>query len=238
MAREKAAEDYQSSKAIRRRPARLAKSLGLKAQKPNSVGRPKAGAMALEAEAAILRASLHLFSQMGFAAVSTKDISAASGLNTALIYYYFNNKEDLFRRCVVVAAEEAADAFRGLSRRATGAEQQVLAWIDCHERQYSKMKRLLQISMSYSTSTAQAPAVDKAIDAFYNEATTFLTEALQSGIERREIPRLDITQTVLFITRFLDGVHLRGVLFPKHDVRGEVETLRQFVRARLNATEA
>lgn len=238
MAREKAAADYQSPKAIKRKPVRLVKPTAQKSRKPNGVGRPKAGTLALEAEDAILRSSLHLFSELGFAAVSTKDISAASGLNAALIYYYFNNKEDLFCRCVILAAEEAAEAFTVLQPKPAGAEQQILAWINCYERQFWKIKRLLQISMSYSTSAARDAAVDRAIDAFHTGSRAFLTEALQSGIERREIPRLDVNQTAVFITRFLDGVHVRGVLCPKHDVRGEIEDLRQFVRARLSATEA
>lgn len=238
MAREKAAAEYQSSKSAKRRPAQPPKPSARNGPKPNSVGRPKAGTFALEAETTILQASLRLFSEMGFAAVSTKEISAESGLNTALIYYYFNSKEDLFRRCVVVAAEEAAEAFNNLSRKPMGAEQQIFAWIDCHERQFRKIKRLLQISMSYSASTAQDAAVDRAIDAYHSDTKAILTEALRSGIESREIPHLDVKQTTVFITRFLEGVHVRGVLFPKHDVRGEIEELRQFVRARLSATEA
>ena len=38
--------------------------------------------------------ALDLFSSRGFHAVTIKDIAAATGLNTSLIYYYFGSKED------------------------------------------------------------------------------------------------------------------------------------------------
>src|SRR4051812_11592053 len=43
----------------------------------------------------ILSAAEILFAQKGFKATTLKDVSAASGVNSALVSYYFGNKEGL-----------------------------------------------------------------------------------------------------------------------------------------------
>ena len=44
----------------------------------------------------ILDASLHLFSQRGFARTSVRDIAEAAGITDAAIYYHFASKRELF----------------------------------------------------------------------------------------------------------------------------------------------
>jgi TetR/AcrR family transcriptional regulator len=46
---------------------------------------------------AILDAAERLFSVRGFAATTVKQIGAAAGVNSALLYYYFADKETLYR---------------------------------------------------------------------------------------------------------------------------------------------
>lgn len=51
----------------------------------------------LEARNRLLRAALHLFAAKGFAKTSTREISAAAGVNLAAISYYFGDKAGLYR---------------------------------------------------------------------------------------------------------------------------------------------
>src|SRR5919199_393974 len=46
---------------------------------------------------AILDAAEALFARQGFAATTIKQIGAAAGVNSALLYYYFDDKETLYR---------------------------------------------------------------------------------------------------------------------------------------------
>ena len=48
--------------------------------------------------AQILDASLQLFLRKGYAAVTIRDICAASGVNQASLYDYIANKQDILRR--------------------------------------------------------------------------------------------------------------------------------------------
>ena len=51
----------------------------------------------VDTRTAILDAAERLFSVRGFAATTIKQIGAAAGVNSALLYYYFADKETLYR---------------------------------------------------------------------------------------------------------------------------------------------
>ena len=51
----------------------------------------------VDTRTAILDAAERLFSGRGFAATTIKQIGAAAGVNSALLYYYFADKETLYR---------------------------------------------------------------------------------------------------------------------------------------------
>lgn len=214
-------------------PQKVAEGIGARAS--NGVGRPRAGTFAVEAEATILRAALHLFAELGFAAVSTKDIAAAAGLNTALIYYYFGNKEDLYHRCVRVAADEATEAFADLNGDGPDADVTFSAWLDRHEDRFEEVKRLMQLCLSYGSVVPRNDDVDLSIATFHKSTRLLLTGALQRGVERRQFPSLNVNQTATLISRFLDGVYVRAILSPSPDTGEELAALRHFIRARLRA---
>jgi AcrR family transcriptional regulator len=66
----------------------------------------------------ILDASLHLFSQRGFARTSVRDIAQAAGITDAAIYYHFASKRELF---------EALFEERGITPAIAGLEQASVA---------------------------------------------------------------------------------------------------------------
>ena len=54
----------------------------------------------------ILEAATKLFAMDSFAAVSIKQISVASGVNSALISYYFGGKNNLYQEVLYTEAEK------------------------------------------------------------------------------------------------------------------------------------
>lgn len=202
-------------------------------RKANSVGRPKAGSVTVEAQDAIADAALPLFAAMSFAAVSTKDIASAAGLNTSLIYYYFGSKDELFRRTVLIAAERAGQSFRALIGSDVAPKQFVSDWINCHEKDFATIAQLLRISMSYASTPDRHRNVDDAIAKFHEDASGMLRKALKRGVSDRTFQKIDVDQTVSFVTTFLDGVYLRAIIFPELDPASEIAELRHFLNARL-----
>jgi AcrR family transcriptional regulator len=65
----------------------------------------------LSTEQKIKKAALKLFTQKGFAATRTRDISDEAGINLALLNYYFRSKEKLFE---LVMAEILQKFFSGI----------------------------------------------------------------------------------------------------------------------------
>lgn len=58
------------------------------------------GMGSLTTEQKIIQAASKLFSQKGYAATKTREISEEAGINLALLNYYFGSKEKLFREVV------------------------------------------------------------------------------------------------------------------------------------------
>lgn len=200
------------------------------------MGRPKAGPLAVDAEAAIGMAALELFSKSSYASVSTKEIAAAAGLNTALIYYYFGNKEALFQRTILLAVQHARQRFRLVGENTSPAADVVFRWIDCHAAEFKTVSRLMKISMGYVSTSDRNPTVDEAISGFHQETREILRAAISRGVTQNEFFELDVNQTVTFMATYLDGVYMRAIIFPKFNPKPEIEELRAFVRARLSAS--
>ncbi len=174
---------------------------------------------------------------MSYAAVSTKDIASAAELNTALIYYYFGSKEELFRRTVLLAVQHAIKRFRALGAKKLEATRFVNDWLDCHETEFETVTQLLRISLCYASTPERHRNVDEAIASFHSETRGMLHDALNRCVAEARISDIDVEQTTTFMATFLDGVYMRSILFPDIDPRSEIDELRTFFTARLNATE-
>lgn len=71
-----------------------------------------------------------LFADKGFAAVSMRDIAAASGITQAAIYHHFANKEDLYFAAVRHLMEEKLRPLSEITQSSQTAEQQLTIYID------------------------------------------------------------------------------------------------------------
>jgi AcrR family transcriptional regulator len=84
----------------------------------------------LSTEQKIKKAALKLFTQKGFSATRTRDISDEAGINLALLNYYFRSKENLFQ---LVMAEILQKFFSGIieifNDEATSLDEKVNSFV-------------------------------------------------------------------------------------------------------------
>ncbi len=182
------------------------------AGKLNRVGRPKQARACVDADKKICSAALDLFAARNFSAVTIKDISCATGFNTALIYYYFGSKEDLFQQAVTMAVDRAFEQFR-MSRDATKPPQEaIFDWLDTHIRDYATIAKLIKISIDYASTADRKPAIDRAIRQFYDQERDALRAALRAGVVTGTTAKVDVDAIATFISTYLDGVFVRAMV--------------------------
>jgi len=75
--------------------------------------------------ALILERAIPLFSRVGFAAVSMREIARAIGITPAALYYHFSDKETLYVEAMRYAYAEQAEAFN-MALRMPGSPRQRL----------------------------------------------------------------------------------------------------------------
>lgn len=185
----------------------------------------------------ILEISLDLFEKRHFSGVSTKDIAAAAQFNSALLYYYFESKDALFRSVVEMAVTDVLEHFEKINLTTAGPREIISAWLETHVQEFEIIRKLVKISMDYSSSDARSPETDAAIARFYDTERSVLTSALKSAVEAGSCHEIDADQTATFISTFLDGVMVRSILFPDFDYRSEIGQLEMFVSKQLGWTD-
>ncbi len=201
--------------------------------KANRVGRPRLGSTSLEAEAVILEAALELFAAKNFSAVTIKDISKATGFNTALIYYYFESKEDLFGRAVAMAVDKAFVCFRSTRKDTNQPRKIIRSWVETHVVAFDTIAKLIKISIDYASTGDRKKAIDQAIQKFYDDERKVLHTALRTGVETGEFGAIDIDQTATFISTYLDGVFVRTMMLQEFDALRAIQDLQTFLKVRL-----
>src|ERR1035438_10534596 len=100
--------------------------------------------------ARILDAALQEFSAHGLAGARTEQISAAAGVNKALLYYYFDSKENLYLAALEMISAKVRD--RSMSvflLRATAGERLLRAALEHFDRilEQQEFQRLMQQEM-------------------------------------------------------------------------------------------
>jgi len=213
--------------------ARRAKSPGSgkvgRPPKSSGAGRPKLSADTPDADETIREAALALFSERGFAAVTTKDIAVATGLNSALIYYYFGSKEDLFRNAVTLAIERAFDRFRIVREASEKPGDIIHGWLRTHVLEFDTIAKFVKISIDYSKTAKRSARLDQAINRFYDEERQVLCDSLTAGIKSGEFRQVDVNSTATFISTYLDGVCVRSMMQKKFDAKSAIKELQTFL---------
>lgn len=228
MKSKKVRADLSATKSIRRGSINLTRSKRAR----TTVGRPKSGSLAIDTQAAIMDAALDLFAARSCVTVSTKEVAAAVGFNTALIYYYFGSKEELFRRCLLLAIERATTAFLALADNANAPQNLLNDWLKCHQKNFVNIRQVAKLSLDHSIVFERNEPVEEAMFTFRNQTETSLTTALQAN--RLPLSNFDLTQTTKFVMVYLDGVYFRSLVSTDFDPTSDFADLKAFLNARLN----
>jgi TetR/AcrR family transcriptional regulator, upper aerobic nicotinate degradation pathway regulator len=189
----------------------------------------KPRARSSEVAEALKRAALDLFAQQNYSTVTIKDIAAATGINSALIYYYFGSKEDLFLRAVETTVEEAFRKFDDVRASAQSPDTIIAVWIEIHILQFVLLQKLAKISLDYASTRNRTARIDRAIRIFYDKEQVVLGEAIQAGIVSGLFRPVDPERMSVFISTFLDGCLFRSVMFPRFAHRRAIEDMRNIV---------
>lgn len=191
------------------------------------------GAPTDRAEALIV-AAFELFAERNFASVTIKDIGAAIGVNTALIYYYFGSKEELFRATIEHAVDRAFLHFRARREGLTTPPEIIAGWLANHVSLGDLIRKLVKISLDYASSGRRVASIDRSIRRFYDEEAAAVSEAIWQGIDLGVFRPVDPVKLTAFISTHLDGIMVRSAIFPDVDLASAVADLQGLVWAQLD----
>lgn len=192
-------------------------------------GRPGGRKLASGRAQELMAAALDLFAERNFASVTIKDIARATGVNTALIYYYFDSKKDLFRATIEDAVNKAFARFEMVEESPDDPAQVIIFWLNNHLHLYDQIHKLVKISLDYKGAPQKDPAIDKAIQRFYDKERTMLSDCIRTGIEKGVFKPVDPDKVAQYISTYLDGAMVRAVILSDFDLPGAVRDLRDTV---------
>ena len=148
----------------------------------------------------LLAAALDLFVERGFAATRLDDVAAKAGVSKGTLYLYFTNKEDLFKAVirehllpVLADAEQAMDHFEGHSRDLL-RDLMLRWWNHMGETQLSGITKLMLAESGNFPEVAQFYH-----DEFIMRGNAIIQRALELGMARGEVRRLDPEQVTMVI---------------------------------------
>ena len=182
---------------------------------------------------ALLRAALALFAARSYASVTIREIAAAAGVNTALIYYYYRSKQGLLLAALDYASEAAFAHFRALGQRHQHPLDVVDDWLESHLALVEPIGQLVTIGLDHAGLRTELPAVDRAVRRFYEQEARMLEGCVADGVARGLLAPVDPRATALLISTCLDGVVVRLRIAPELDARELMAQVRALLHARL-----
>jgi TetR/AcrR family transcriptional regulator, upper aerobic nicotinate degradation pathway regulator len=178
---------------------------------------------------ALMAAALELFAERNLASVTIRDIARATGVNTALIYYYFGSKKALFLKSIEYAVEGAFAQFDGIPYDSDEPAQLITSWLDNHLHLYDRIHKLVKVSLDYKGALDKDPAIDRAINSFYDRERELLARCIRAGVERKLFKPVKPEKMAEFISTYLDGAMVRAVIVPDFNLGSAVSDLRAVV---------
>jgi TetR/AcrR family transcriptional regulator, cholesterol catabolism regulator len=184
----------------------------------------------------ILDGALDLFSRHPYAAVTTRDIAAACGVNVALIYYYFKNKDVLFHAVIKHAIDQALQNYKQRTRDVRDPVEALDEWFQVNLELFTPLKKMSQMVVGYNNSGRTVPAIDRLINKFYRDEQRILYRCVLRGIETGRFRPLDAKRMATFISNHLDGLCFASMTRPKTAIKplmaAALETIRDYLIVR------
>jgi len=153
----------------------------------------------------IMKIAAKLFSEKGYAKVSIREISAAAGVNSAMIYYYFTSKDDvlksLYRFYTEERLKECPDLNELLRLAETEPPHAVLMKSEFHFNEKTR-KTLDQILVTASREICSDPKSEQFIrENIFDNITNILKPLLRRLVELEKIKPFDI-DTFIKVTSY------------------------------------
>lgn len=197
---------------------------------PRRPGRPRGRKQGIDGSNradALMAAAMDLFAERNFASVTIKDIANATGVNTALIYYYFDNKTDLFQKTIESAVERAFADFERFEPNPENPAEVITSWLNNHLHLYDRIHKLVKISLDYKGAPDKDPAIDHAIQQFYDRERELLSGCIRAGVTKGVFKPVNPEKIAQHISTYLDGAMVRAVILPDFDLPSAVADLRE-----------
>ena len=145
-----------------------------------------------ESMAGIKAAAVRLFASRGYPNTSLEDVATAAGFTKGAVYYYFKSKERLLLSVMQdIEARSIDKTVAAVHSRDGTVLEKMLEFSALHGRWAAESPDDLAILMLMSIETAKAKAkngIRKRVLAFYSKMEDLLTEVIEQGKARGELP--------------------------------------------------
>jgi TetR/AcrR family transcriptional regulator len=186
---------------------------------------------------AILDGAERLFAVQGFAATTVKQIAAASGVNSALLYYYFADKETLYRQMLSRTVGGFAEA--GTAAGAAGADpasddpaetiRRFVRFQVEYMAAHPHVPRLLAREMGDHQAARAEEQIAHLAAGLFERLCTIVRDGQRTGLFRRDVdPRFAAISTVSQVVYALIARPAMGILLGHGRGGPPLEVLRVF----------
>ncbi len=153
----------------------------------------------------LLDIATHLFSRYGLDGTTTKDIAAAAGVSSGLLYHYYKSKEELLLDVVM--------------RFVTKSEDLNLDKVDCQGPIEEVLPRILQMMADFFDkhhdemllifkAGTQFPAIGQALRSMKNRSRSLFIELLRDRAAKGEIVECDFERVAGAMGNFVAMEHI------------------------------
>lgn len=155
-----------------------------------------------ESLAGIRDAAVRLFASRGYANTSLEDVASAAGFTKGAVYYYFKSKENLLLSVLHAIEERSIDKTVAAVQSGDGTVlEKMIEFSTLHGRWAAEAPDDLAILMLVSIETAMAKnRIRKRVLAFYAKMEALLTDLIEQGKARGELPETFSTEEAVTTT--------------------------------------
>lgn len=164
----------------------------------------------------IIKEAIRLFAERGFDATTTLQIAKVAQVTEPLIFYHFKNKDGLFAEAIECVFFEYFSRLESLKVKPANEFQRIESLIAMHFDYVNEMP-----NESYLVASA-CPArlrefehiCARNIEEQRYRLTSFVTECLERGIQKKEFWSVPIAPTVKLFLCTIIGIMRQETLFP------------------------
>ncbi len=159
----------------------------------------------IEKKQNILDAAERLFGEVGFEAVSTRQLAKEAGVNMAMLSYYFGSKEKLFEAMILRRIEEGRTRLAQIVLSNMGPQDKICAVIDYYVDKTFGAGRMHSIFFR-EISLNQRSDVSGLICSSYLRNMEDVSNIIREGEDRHIFKKVDKELTILMIISTISHV--------------------------------